>query len=621
MKKARLVVLILLGLISVASGAYVWTTPNPYVQVTPTLFDAPALVRQYQQTITSEELAAHLYLFASDFFDGRETGTRGQKLAAHYLASQHRKLGLLPKGTAPTDNPQAPAVYFQPFKVYKSLPQVARLDVVVGGETITTSTFSADVHDDLAYFAFGKPASASGGVLFAGYGIADDELGYNDYAALAEKGLALDGKWLMMLRDEPLADASTSRLPTTDHQPSPWTKIANKKRAVWEAGTPVGVLIVNDVGPRVQESFAASAAEAARRLDIARRTVGRRLSLQAPPRLDLPPVYMISTKLANQILTGSGRTIEQLLQDIHDDLTPVVFEVEDVMVKTTVEPPQQLETENVLAFIEGIDPVLKEEVVVLTSHYDHLGNNPRGRSAPEGDQLFNGAADDGSGTVAALEIAEAFMRAKQDGHGPRRSILFLHTSAEEKGLLGSAYYTDWEPVVPLDRIVANLNMDGIGGFDSNHPTGSKNYIYLVGSPFLSQEIRAINERANALMRTPLELTLAYDKAWGSDHQNFEKHLIPFLYYSTGLTEHYHRVSDEPATIDYEHMTRVARLVFATAWQIVNQDTAPASIGKDRLVVTGYVCPPCPVGCDHLVFEHPGRCPVCGMILKPLVQEK
>src|SRR5690606_17616185 len=130
-----------------------------------------------------------------------------------------------------------------------------------------------------------------------------------------------------------------------------------------------------------------------------------------------------------------------------------------------------VETENVLAFIEGSDPALKDEVIVLSSHYDHVGMDP----LAAGDGIYNGADDDGSGTVAILEMAEAFVQAKRDGHGPRRSILFLNVSGEEKGLLGSAYYADTEPVFPLDQTVTNLNIDMIGRYDPERE-GSTDYV-------------------------------------------------------------------------------------------------------------------------------------------------
>ncbi len=572
--------------------------------VTPTALNQPALVGRYQQTITPEALASRLYFLASDSFEGRETTTRGQKLAAQYLASQYRLLGLTPKGSVKGVDPLSPSAYFQPFTVYKRTPRETHLEVLANGSRVASSTFSAESHDDLSYFLTGNPVKASGDVVFAGYGIADDKLGYNDFTALAAKGISIDGKWVMILVDEPLADATTSLFPAAERKLSKWSaSFMPKRKALLAAGRPAGILAVRYAGPRMQGTFAHNAAEAS----LNAQRVGP-LSLNQNP---FPPTYAISSKLADQILASSGQKIEDLRRQINQSLKPTVFDVKGVQVNTTVEQFKGLETENVLAFIEGSDPKLKDEVVVISSHYDHLGVDP----TLKGDQIFNGAADDGSGVVASLELAQAFMKAKRDGFGPRRSILFINFSGEEKGILGSGYYAHREPLIPLEKTVADINMDGVGGIDSKHPTSSRNYIYIVGAENLSQEIIDANKRVNEATNIKLELT-AGPSTFGSDHQNFQTQLIPFIYYSTGLTEHYHRPSDEPNTVDYDHLARVTRLIFGTAWQIANQDARPQSVNRSQLALDGYVCLPCTFECDADVYPHPGECPVCGMSLAP-----
>ncbi len=238
-------------------------------------------------------------------------------------------------------------------------------------------------------------------------------------------------------------------------------------------------------------------------------------------------------------------------------------------------------TENVAAMIEGSDPVLKNEVVVLSSHYDHIGIN----TAATGDQINNGADDDGSGTVGLLEIAEAFATAKRDGHGPRRSILFLNVTGEEKGLLGSAYYADVDPIVPLDRIVTDLNIDMIGRFDPTEPNKSENYVYVIGSNLISRELDSLNTAVNVAIGSNVELSQRFNSKDDpnqfyrrSDHWNFGKKGIPFIFYFTGTHEDYHGVGDEPQKIAYPRMARIARLVFGTAWQVANQDQRPVVSG-------------------------------------------
>jgi len=550
-------------------------TPQP--GTTPTAFEDVELVQKYQATITPSDLAAHLFTFASDYFEGRETTTRGQKLAAYYLAGQYRKMGLVPKGTAEVTHEYAPEAYLQPFTVYGK--RMASAALTVGK---ITYTFSADQQNPHAYHLWGDNGQAEGGVVFAGYGIASEDLGYDDYAAIKANDMYINGKWLVILRDEPLRDAETSLLPTETGAPSDFSaSFFNKVRALFNAraGIPAGVLIVNDIGPLAeQDAMAEGATNRAGQLN----TVGD-LNLQARGGgRGYPPFYAISSELANQILKPSGKTVADWQAQINASLEPVVFEVEDVMVGSSLTfETYEAQTENVLAFIEGSDPVLKDEVVVVSSHYDHIGINP----ALVGDQINNGADDDGSGTVAILELAEAFMHAKADGFGPRRSILFLNVAGEEKGLLGSSYYADIEPVFPLENTVANLNIDMIGRIDPTHPTDRDDYVYIIGSKLISQELHDLNVKANDVTGTDLELHERFNSKddpnrfyQRSDHWNFGKHSIPFIFFFTGTHEDYHGVDDEPEKIEYDRMARIARLVFATAWQVANQDERPAVSG-------------------------------------------
>ncbi|RMH60578.1 MAG: M28 family peptidase, partial [Bacteroidetes bacterium] len=547
--------------------------------VTPTAFEAPDVVARYQATITPDDLAAHLYFFASDFFEGRETATRGQKLAAAYLASQYRKMGLKPAGTAATDDPYTPAAYLQPFKVYGDQLRSARLTFQVADDTVAASVFGPTHYDGQMYLSYGNTPSAEGGVVFAGYGIRDPQLGYNDYAALREQGISTTGKWLLMLRAEPMADDGTSLLPTAEGRLSRWSSGTDKiMTALQGQGLPLGILIIGDAGPGVTRSLPERTALAAQQAQSVSR-LSLRPNLTTRP---YPPIYVISSAMADRLLAASGHTTEGLRRQINASLKPVVFELENARVSSTIERAvEPLQTENVIAFIEGTDPDLKDEAVVLSSHYDHIGIN----YGQEGDVINNGADDDGSGTVTILEIAEAFMKARQDGYGPRRSILFLNVSGEEKGLLGSAYYADVEPVWPLEKTVANLNLDMVGRFDPEHPKGSENYVYIIGSNLISQELHDINQRVNAITGVNLELDERFNSRDDpnrfyarSDHWNFGKHGIPFIFFFTGTHEDYHQPGDEAHKIAYDRMARIARLVFATAWQVANQDTPPAVTG-------------------------------------------
>ena len=225
---------------------------------------------------------------------------------------------------------------------------------------------------------------------------------------------------------------------------------------------------------------------------------------------------------------------------------------------------QTIRGENVLGYIEGSD--LKDELLIITAHYDHLGKHDS--------LIFNGADDDASGVSAALEIAEAFMLAKKEGNGPRRSILIMPVSGEEKGLLGSRYYTD-NPIYPLESTVANLNIDMIGRLDDWHDNG--NYVYLIGSDRLSYDLHDLNEKIN---NEYIGIDLDYrfnDKDdpnryyYRSDHYNFAKNNIPVIFYFNGVHEDYHKPSDTIEKLDFDKINTITKLIFLTAWEIANRD--------------------------------------------------
>ncbi len=223
-------------------------------------------------------------------------------------------------------------------------------------------------------------------------------------------------------------------------------------------------------------------------------------------------------------------------------------------------------SENVMAYIEGSDKA--QELLVLSAHYDHVGTDGQGN-------VFNGADDDGSGTVALLEIAQAFAKAKKEGKGPRRSILFLHVTGEEKGLYGSKFYTE-NPIFPLKNTIANLNTDMIGRIDEAHK-GNENYIYLIGSDRLSTELHQLSEETNKKYQQ-LALDYTYNAEndpnrfyYRSDHYNFAKNNIPIIFYFNGVHEDYHQITDTPDKINYELLAKRTKLIFYTAWELVNRE--------------------------------------------------
>src|SRR6185369_13827034 len=243
----------------------------------------------------------------------------------------------------------------------------------------------------------------------------------------------------------------------------------------------------------------------------------------------------------------------------------------DVKLKATVKeaPPAQ----NVVGILEGADPKLKDEYVVFSAHYDHLKTSDKG-------EVYHGADDDGSGTVSVLEIAQALAI----GPRPRRSILIVFHTGEELGLFGSEYNTDYEPVVPLGKLVADFNIDMVG---RSRPEGDddprdarltdKDSIYIIGADKLSTELNSLNEETN-LDTARLKFDYTYNDErnperfyYRSDHYNYARHGIPIIFYFTGVHRDYHRPSDVVEKIDFEKMERIDRMIFATGWRVANLD--------------------------------------------------
>ena len=240
---------------------------------------------------------------------------------------------------------------------------------------------------------------------------------------------------------------------------------------------------------------------------------------------------------------------------------------EDYFQKMTLNiKDKEVQTENVIAIIEGSEK--PEEYLVISSHLDHIGIHDG--------EINNGADDDGSGTVSLLEIAEAFQLAVEAGKGPKRSIIFLHVTGEEKGLLGSKYYTD-NPLYPLENTIANLNIDMVGRTDPKRVNDNPNYIYLIGSDRLSMGLHEISEEVNkATVNIDLDYTYnAHDDKnrfyFRSDHYNFAKNNIPVIFYFNGTHADYHRPTDTVEKIEYDLMETRARLIFATAWELANRE--------------------------------------------------
>lgn len=274
------------------------------------------------------------------------------------------------------------------------------------------------------------------------------------------------------------------------------------------------------------------------------------------------PIFMVSSDKMAELFGTPVETLKEAAKATPETIAAQKANYQVVKTKTPVE------AYNVMGFLEGTDK--KEEVIVISSHYDHVGVSSTG-------EVFNGADDDGSGTVSVMEIAEAFATAAKEGNRPRRSILFLNVTGEEKGLLGSEHYSD-HPVFPLENTVLNLNIDMVGRIDYEYQDSSNtDFVYVIGSEMLSTDLKKIVEYNN-ITYSDLILDYRYDAPddpnrfyYRSDHYNFAKHNIPIAFFFNGVHDDYHQVTDTVDKIEFPLMTKRARLIFHTAWDVANRE--------------------------------------------------
>lgn len=499
----------------------------------------------YAQTVTAGDLEKHLRILAADDMEGRETGTRGQRKAAAYIASQFASFGLKPL----VKQADGTMGYLQPFTLYKKT--WGDLYAKAGGKQFTYLT------DFLVNGLFSVPTETNYETVFVNYGIVDEQ--FNDYVNLDVKGKAV-----VMLDGEPKNADGVSSVNNTK-EGSKWGKPDS-----WRAK----VTAAKDKG--AAQVFIVSQADAAgfKQMMSERGALQQRfnrLGLKAgAENTGSVGTFMVSTDMGAALLGQKPDTFRKGLEQMAKMGTSTIGKLAGKVSVKGERKDENVQTENVMGYLEGTDK--KDEVLVVSGHYDHIGISPDG-------QINNGANDDGSGTVSVLELAQAFAKAKAEGKGPRRSVLFLTVVGEEKGLLGSEYYADFSPVIPLENTVADLNIDMVGRVDDLHKDKqpNDNYIYVIGSDKLSSDLHKISEEQNNA-NTKMDLDYKYNDPndperiyYRSDHYNFAKHKIPIIFYFNGLHPDYHRPTDDVEKIDFKLAEKTARLVFFTAWEIANRD--------------------------------------------------
>jgi hypothetical protein len=503
---------------------------------------------KYAREITPELGRKHLSILASDEFEGRETGKPGADKAANYIAGEFQKLGL---------KPIVNGSYFFDVPLTENAFKVNSFNV--NGMPFTSGK------DFYAISSAEASTLKTDEIVFIGYGIGADN--YNDL-----KNTNIAGKVVLVINDSEPISNGVSKITGTASK-SDWTTGRGKRLQFIQSKKPALILAVN---PNVATNLKRFGSQ----IGAGRLSIKKDGPSVAPSQAI---VFNITPEVANALLKNSGKTYEQLKAAIDQSGEPQTQVVKADFSTSYATSHKDVKAVDVLGFLPGSDPKLKDEVLVISAHYDHIGMLPEGT---KGDRVNNGADDDGSGTTGILEIARAFSKAKNEGHGPRRSLLFLGNVGEEKGLLGSEYYTD-KPVIPLANTIADLNIDMIGriGVDYLGKPDSANYVYVIGSSMLSSDLHRVNEKANNEY-TRLDLDYKYDDPndpnrfyYRSDHYNFAKHNVPIIFYFNGVHADYHGLGDEVSKINFPLLAKRAQLVFYTAWDLANADNRPIVDGK------------------------------------------
>lgn len=489
---------------------------------------------KYAGTITKERLKQHLTIIASDEFEGRETGTEGQRKAAAYIESQFKAMGL---NFAPSLKG-----YQQYYPLYKD-SLVSTLLKTDGKDAEPGKDFVTPLNTNETGKFKGKK------IVFIGYGI--DDSAYSDYANVDVKG-----KIVVFFLGEPKKDGKYF-LGNSGARGSEWTFPGiSKKLATAAAKGATGALVINPM----METFSARYIESNKKTNVyfPREAAGKAINYAVISHAyakDLVgdsfdfAAYLAAAK-ANQTFGING----------FEKKTKINFAVDKY--RTTIN------ASNVVGVIEGTDK--KDEYVFVTGHYDHLGK--------QNGKIYYGADDDGSGTCSVITMAEAFAKAKAAGNGPRRTMIFMTVSGEEKGLWGSEYYSD-HPVFSLDKTSVDLNIDMVGRIDTERKSADTlNYVYVIGHDKLSSDLPVINEGANNKY-TQLTLDYKFDDPkdpnriyFRSDHYNFARKGVPILFFYDGmLKSDYHQPTDTIDKIYWDVYEKRVKMIFHTAWEMANRD--------------------------------------------------
>jgi Zn-dependent M28 family amino/carboxypeptidase len=525
---------------------------------------APALAQQrapHNDSIRQDDLRADLFFLAGDAMKGRLTDTDENRATADYIRSRFERAGL---------KPAAGSSFFQNYDLMTSTIAAEGNAIEIGQPD--HSSRHLRLGTDFYPHRFSASGQASAGVTFVGFGISAPHLQYDDYA----NRTSISGRIALVLDHEPGERDPNSPFEgvVTAEPAAAWRKVL----AAQEHGA-VGVLFVSDVH---NHPGAANFEQTARNYWPATPPRIKSYTLAAWSDRIRIPVAQISPAIAAMLVADSGKTFEELSKaaETARGSAPVKLTTTQVVMRTAVDR-HIVADRNVVALLEGSDPRLKNEWVLVTAHFDHDGVN--------GAQILNGADDNGSGTVALLAIADAFAAAARDSQRPKRSVLFAAWNSEERGLLGAWAYTE-QPLAPLNTIAAVLNMDMIGrneevqvgggnrfnGFEVQTAESNANAVNMMGFS-RAPDVAAAVDRANAGIG--LEIKKRYDNNVSnlvrrSDQWPFLQRGVPALGFMTGLHPDYHTQYDRPEKINYAKMEKVARLIHQASWDLANADARP-----------------------------------------------
>lgn len=492
---------------------------------------------KYADLMTSESSRKHLEVLTSKEFAGRGTGQEGGLKAAKYIAEQFKMYGLKPIVNGDS--------YFQDVQLLKTSFEVKNFTI---GHT--NYSYGKD------FFVLGNSPLATyhaKDIIFVGYGIQDEK--YNEL-----KGLDIKDKVILVINEDEPTDINGKSLVTGTTTKSDWSKNRGKRLQELQKLNPKVILATNSQVAETITRFKNRLTSSSFKLDRGNTDTQHQQTA---------PIVNITEDMANKILARINTSIHSYKIKAAEGLQKPNAVIKSKFEATMGVEVEKIEVPNVLGLLEGTTQ--KDEVVVVSGHYDHDGILPDGT-------FFPGADDNASGTTGVLELAKAFAQAKKDGHGPKRSILFIGLAAEEKGLLGSDYYVE-HPLLPLDKTVACINIDMIGRIDNKHLNGDHNYIHVIGVNKLSTDLKPIVENANKNVN--INLDYDYDHPdepmrlyYRSDHYNFAKKGIPSLFFFSGLHPHYHTPEDTVDKIDFPMMVKREKLIFNTVWDLANRPEKP-----------------------------------------------